>query len=117
MKNDSNRFSRTLLAWYRDNKRELPWRDTRDPYLIWVSEIILQQTPLKDILGMLERKYDVDFQVDNDELYGNTFSGGAISMNGLEYVLETLEISSGIQWQYAGFQGYDTNPRMTVRIY
>ena len=44
MKNDSNRFSRTLLAWYRDNKRELPWRDTRDPYLIWVSEIILQQT-------------------------------------------------------------------------
>ena len=81
------------------------------------NKIILQQTPLKDILGMLERKYDVDFQVDNDELYGYTFSGGAISMNGLEYVLETLEISSGIQWQYVGFQGYDTNPRMTVRIY
>ena len=81
------------------------------------NKIILRQTPLKDILGMLERKYDVDFQVDNDELYGYTFSGGAISMNGLEYVLETLEISSGIQWQYAGFQGYDTNPRMTVRIY
>lgn len=44
MKNDSNRFSRALLAWYRDNKRSLPWRETRDPYLIWVSEIILQQT-------------------------------------------------------------------------
>ena len=33
-----------LLDWYGKNKRELPWRKTKDPYLIWVSEIILQQT-------------------------------------------------------------------------
>jgi len=33
-----------LIAWYEVNKRFLPWRDTGDPYLIWVSEIILQQT-------------------------------------------------------------------------
>lgn len=33
-----------ILDWYRQNKRELPWRDTNDPYRIWVSEIILQQT-------------------------------------------------------------------------
>ena len=33
-----------LLDWYAENKRELPWRDTTDPYLIWISEIILQQT-------------------------------------------------------------------------
>ncbi len=33
-----------LLAWYRSHKRDLPWRHTRDPYHIWVSEIILQQT-------------------------------------------------------------------------
>lgn len=37
-------FSETLLDWYAENKRELPWRDTSDPYLIWISEIILQQT-------------------------------------------------------------------------
>lgn len=37
-------FSSSLLSWYRGNKRILPWRDTRDPYLIWISEIILQQT-------------------------------------------------------------------------
>lgn len=37
-------FSQTLLRWYADNKRELPWRDTGDPYRIWISEIILQQT-------------------------------------------------------------------------
>lgn len=33
-----------LIAWYEENKRELPWRETTDPYLIWISEIILQQT-------------------------------------------------------------------------
>jgi len=37
-------FSKTLLEWYRHNKRELPWRGERDPYKIWVSEVILQQT-------------------------------------------------------------------------
>ncbi len=38
------RFSKTVLTWYSDNKRELPWRGTRDPYKIWLSEVILQQT-------------------------------------------------------------------------
>ncbi|WP_428060659.1 A/G-specific adenine glycosylase [Candidatus Avelusimicrobium stercoris] len=37
-------FSALLLTWYQQNKRDLPWRHTRDPYLIWLSEIILQQT-------------------------------------------------------------------------
>lgn len=39
-----NIFSGTLLDWYAENKRDLPWRNTTDPYLIWISEIILQQT-------------------------------------------------------------------------
>jgi len=34
----------TLISWYRKNKRDLPWRETDDPYFIWISEIILQQT-------------------------------------------------------------------------
>jgi len=37
-------FSNTLIYWYLQKKRELPWRRTRDPYFIWMSEIILQQT-------------------------------------------------------------------------
>ena len=37
-------FAVTLLKWYDRNKRTLPWRDVGDPYLIWLSEIILQQT-------------------------------------------------------------------------
>ncbi len=37
-------IGKKLIAWYEANKRNLPWRDTSNPYLIWVSEIILQQT-------------------------------------------------------------------------
>lgn len=37
-------FSDTLISWYRNNKRDLPWRNTQSAYLIWLSEIILQQT-------------------------------------------------------------------------
>lgn len=40
-------FSTDLIAWYQTNKRDLPWRDTSDPYRIWISEIILQQTRVK----------------------------------------------------------------------
>lgn len=37
-------FSRKLIRWYESNKRDLPWRNTTDPYRIWLSEVILQQT-------------------------------------------------------------------------
>lgn len=37
-------FSKTLIEWYLQNKRDLPWRKTSDPYPIWLSEIMLQQT-------------------------------------------------------------------------
>jgi len=40
-------FEKRLIDWYSINKRELPWRDTKDPYYIWLSEIILQQTQVK----------------------------------------------------------------------
>jgi len=39
-------FSKLILNWYKKNKRDLPWRNTKDPYKIWVSEIILQQTQI-----------------------------------------------------------------------
>ena len=48
-------FSATLLAWYDKNKRRLPWRQTRDPYLIWLSEIILQQTRVSQGLSYYMR--------------------------------------------------------------
>jgi len=39
-----HQITQQLLSWYDENKRDLPWRGTDDPYLVWVSEIILQQT-------------------------------------------------------------------------
>jgi A/G-specific adenine glycosylase len=47
---DRQRFRRTLLAWYRKNGRDLPWRHTDDPYHILVSEIMLQQTQVDRVL-------------------------------------------------------------------
>jgi A/G-specific adenine glycosylase len=40
----------SLLSWYDRHRRELPWRRTRDPYRIWVSEVMLQQTTVKTVL-------------------------------------------------------------------
>jgi A/G-specific adenine glycosylase len=48
-------FSLTLLRWFRENGRELPWRETQDPYAIWLSEIILQQTQVKQGWAYWER--------------------------------------------------------------
>lgn len=47
-------FSKTLTLWYSKNKRDLPWRNTKDPYKIWLSEIILQQTQVKQGLPYYE---------------------------------------------------------------
>ena len=44
-----------LLAWYDKNKRDLPWRGTRDPYKVWVSEIMLQQTRVAAVLPYYRR--------------------------------------------------------------
>lgn len=41
---DNQAFSFHIISWYRSNPRDLPWRGTQDPYKIWLSEIILQQT-------------------------------------------------------------------------
>jgi A/G-specific adenine glycosylase len=43
------------LRWYAENRRSLPWRDTNDAYAIWVSEVMLQQTQVKTVVGYFER--------------------------------------------------------------
>jgi A/G-specific adenine glycosylase len=56
-------FRRSLLKWYDEHRRDLPWRQTRDPYRIWLSEIMLQQTRVAAVLEhyriFLERFPDV----------------------------------------------------------
>ena len=44
-----------LLAWYGKHKRDLPWRKSRDPYRIWISEIMLQQTRVAAVIPYYER--------------------------------------------------------------
>lgn len=65
-------FGRAIITWYQKNKRDLPWRQTRDPYRIWLSEIILQQTRVEqglnyylrfvekypDVMALAEAKQD-----------------------------------------------------------
>jgi len=48
-------FSNQLIHWYKKNKRDLPWRKSKDPYVIWLSEIILQQTKVDQGLSYFNR--------------------------------------------------------------
>ena len=48
-------FQKSLLAWFRQFRRDLPWRKSRDPYRIWLSEIMLQQTRVAAVIPYYER--------------------------------------------------------------
>jgi A/G-specific adenine glycosylase len=62
-KSSMSRFRTALLAWFDQHRRPLPWRETRDPYRVWLSEIMLQQTRVNAVLehyhGFLRRFPDV----------------------------------------------------------
>jgi A/G-specific adenine glycosylase len=51
----SDNFSKKLVAWYKKHARDLPWRKTSDPYKIWISEVMLQQTTVKAVIPYYER--------------------------------------------------------------
>src|SRR5262249_25073637 len=51
-------FRKSLLAWFRQFQRDLPWRKTKDPYRIWLSEIMLQQTRVAAVIPYYERFLD-----------------------------------------------------------
>lgn len=52
---EKNALRRALLAWYRRHARDLPWRRTSDPYRVWLSEIMLQQTRVEAVIPYYER--------------------------------------------------------------
>ena len=51
----STEFQQELLSWYRRSKRDLPWRRTQDPYAVWVSEVMLQQTTVAVAVAYYDR--------------------------------------------------------------
>ena len=53
-----SRLPDALLPWYDAGHRELPWRQTKDPYKIWLSEIMLQQTRVEAVKGYYARFLD-----------------------------------------------------------
>jgi A/G-specific adenine glycosylase len=55
--NEFNKFEfrKSLIDWYLEEKRNLPWRETSDPYKIWVSEIMLQQTRVDTVIPYYNR--------------------------------------------------------------
>src|SRR5580698_983960 len=55
MKIDLKRIRNRLLLWYRKHKRDLPWRRDQDPYRVWISEIMLQQTRVAAVIPYYER--------------------------------------------------------------
>src|SRR5215813_8855693 len=63
-------ISSKIIEWFEQNKRDLPWRQTKDPYKIWISEIILQQTRVNQGLGyylrFLERFPDLQSLATSD---------------------------------------------------
>lgn len=48
-------FAMALLLWFQDNRRALPWRESAEPYHVWLSEIMLQQTRVQAVLGYYQR--------------------------------------------------------------
>lgn len=52
---DKDEFRKSLLSWYNDEKRDLPWRRTSNPYYIWISEVMLQQTRVDTVIPYYER--------------------------------------------------------------
>ncbi|TLS35708.1 A/G-specific adenine glycosylase [Pseudalkalibacillus caeni] len=52
---NKERFNKDLLSWYRSEQRDLPWRQNQDPYRIWVSEIMLQQTKVDTVIPYFKR--------------------------------------------------------------
>ena len=55
MATEYEKLPAALLPWYRENARDLPWRRDRDPYHVWISEIMLQQTRVSAVLGYYSR--------------------------------------------------------------
>jgi A/G-specific adenine glycosylase len=55
MSKDLSSIRRRLLTWFDRNRRDLPWRADRDPYRIWISEIMLQQTTVAAVAPRFER--------------------------------------------------------------
>jgi A/G-specific adenine glycosylase len=89
-------FSQTIIRWYNKNKRDLPWRHTKDPYKIWLSEIIMQQTRVQQGLP-----------------YYNTFAKKFPSVHHLAKAEENTVMKT---WQGLGYYSRARNLHHTAKF-
>ncbi|BBB90475.1 MAG TPA: A/G-specific adenine glycosylase [Methylomusa anaerophila] len=96
-------LAKLLLAWYDENKRDLPWRKDKDPYKIWVSEIMLQQTRVEAVKPYYERwlqKYPTLASLaaaDDEEVM--------LSWQGLGYYSRARNLLAGVREVAAAYGG------------
>lgn len=85
-----------LIKWYEQNKRDLPWRKTRDPYKIWISEIMLQQTTVEAVIPyfirFMERFPNIQtlYKASEEEVY--KYWEGLGYYRRAKHILETAQI-------------------------
>ena len=89
-------FAKQLLSWYANNKRDLPWREDNNPYLIWLSEIILQQT-----------------RVDQGLSYFNAFKTTFPTIKDLAHASEEQVLKL---WQGLGYYSRARNLHLTAKL-
>ncbi|TCP24552.1 A/G-specific DNA-adenine glycosylase [Scopulibacillus darangshiensis] len=92
---DTRQLSSDIVQWFHDNKRDLPWRQSEDPYHIWISEVMLQQT-----------------QVDTVIPYYNTFVSRFPTLNDLAYADEETVLKT---WEGLGYYSRARNLQKGVR--
>lgn len=86
----------SLLAWYRRHRRDLPWRRTRDPYAVWVSEVMLQQTRVETVIPYYERFLA---RFPDVERLASADSGDILKLwEGLGYYRRALFLLDGARW-------------------
>jgi A/G-specific adenine glycosylase len=86
---------RALLGWYRRNRRDLPWRRSRDPYAIWLSEVMLQQTQVATVIPYYERFLE---RFPNIESLAQASEDEVLSMwSGLGYYRRARGLRDGAQ--------------------
>lgn len=86
-------------------KADIAWKD---------GKIILDGTPLPEILDELSKRYSVKFDVRNDSYLDYTYSGGAFTIFSLEKVLETLQYTSSFDWKYDDTTDADRAPVIII---
>jgi A/G-specific adenine glycosylase len=96
-------FTKQILDWYYKNKRELPWRNTRDPFKIWLSEVIMQQTRVSQGLPYF-RKFDDRFSTVK-ELAESSEEEVLQLWQGLGYYSRGRNLLEGAKMIMDGFNG------------